>query len=496
MNADHRRPLPYIPKRRAVMPKLLRGEPITGDLPLSESLRRTPYREPQVREEPNELAERRRRLDLAVRVGELLLRGGAATRDVENSVVAVAASMGLRRLEVDITNQSLLVQCPGATGEPLTALRVVRSSTRDFARLAAVHEFVERIVSGSLALEPAIAELKELQRQRRMYPRWVVTVGTGGLAGSVSALLGAGWVAIAVSVVAAMLIDRIGRKMALADLPDFYIYAVGGLISTLMSWGAFVLTGLGDTGFAMTPSDFAYAVAGGIVVQLPGRAMTSAVEDTVTGYPVTGSGRMFVAALTTAGLIVGVAAGLSMALRIDNQLDLNLATPDVQLSFATQETALALIALCGAVGAVSSSLTMRTRPRMLLPTACLGVLGVVLSQGLTRYGGIGATTAVALAAIAVGLVGRTGAVRLGAPSLVLIGPAVAPMLPGLRIFQGMYDLVSGLVLGTENTQGQGLTTLLGAAGVALAISTGVVLGDLLGARFDRSAVMRRRARRR
>ena len=44
-----------------------------------------------------------------------------------------------------------------------------------------------------------------------------------------------------------------------------------------------------------------------IVVQLPGRSMTSAVEDAITGYPVTGAGRMLTTVLTGAGIIIGVA---------------------------------------------------------------------------------------------------------------------------------------------------------------------------------------------
>lgn len=497
---DRTNPMPHrIPhglRRWSGKPRLLQGEPVTQDMPLYDSLRRTPYRDPRVREEPDEFAERRRRLDLAVRVGELLLRGGAGTREVESSVIAVAASMGLRRLEVDITNQSLLVQCPSPSGEPLTALRVVRSSTRDFARLTAVHDLVDRIVHGDVDMAGALGQLKEIQRRPRLYPRWVVTLGAGGLAGSVSGLLGAGIFAIVVSVFSAVVIDRVGRLLSRRDLPDFYLYAVGGAIATLLSWLAFAASASGWVDWQMSTNDFAYAVAGGIVVQLPGRSMTSAVEDAVTGYPVTGAARLLVTALAGAGLIVGVAVALSATLRLESALGLQVGEPDVALTFTTQETLLWLVAVCGAVGATSSALTMRSRPRMVAASAVLGVVGVLSVQVFTRYLGLGATTAVALAAVLVGLGGRVGGVRLGAPALVLVAPAVSPLLPGLRIFQGMYDVVSGIVLGTANAQDSGITTLVGAAGVALAISTGIVLGDVMGARFDTSSVRRRRRARR
>ena len=90
------------------------------------------------------------------------------------------------------------------------------------------------------------------------------------------------------------------------------------------------------------------------------------------------------------------------------------------------------------------------------------------------------------------------ALRLGAPALVLVMPAVSPMLPGLRIFRGMYESVSGSLLGATRVaqSGVGVTTMLGAVGIALALSTGALLGDVLSAPFDRPIVQRRRARRR
>ncbi|AKU15726.1 threonine/serine ThrE exporter family protein [Luteipulveratus mongoliensis] len=476
--------------------RFMKGEAVTEPLPIADALRLTPYRDPRMAVAPEAEAEVRKRLDLAVRVGELLLRCGAGTRDVESSVVAVAAAAGLRRLEVDITNQSLLVQCPSPTGTPVTMLRVVRSSTRDFARLAAVHQLVDRLVSSPFEVDQAAEELKGIQRARRLYPRWLVTLGYGGLAGAVAALLGGGVTAIVVSVLSSVLIDRLGRVLARRGLPAFYVAAAGGAISTVLAWAAYSLTEWA-TWIPMEREDFAYAVAAGIVVMLPGRALASAVEDAITGYPVTGAGRMLTVLLTAAGIIVGVAAGLQLTLRLDDALDLQLTAPGY-LQINSSTPALWLPMVCGAVGALSAAITMRSRPRMLLPTALLGLAGLGVSGALTRYVDVGGTTAIAVAAIVVGVVGRLLALRLGAPALVLVVPAVSPMLPGLRIFRGMYEAIAGSALGAQSVvpPSAGVTSLVGAAATALAISTGVVLGDVLSAPLDRPIVRRRRARRR
>lgn len=482
--------------------RFLQGEPVTEPLPLADTLRHTPYRDPRTMEAPEQEASVRGALELAVRVGELLLRCGAGTRDVEAAVVAVAAAAGLRRLELDITNQSLLAQAPTPSGVPVTLLRVVRSNSRDFARLTAIHGLVEELVSGGIDdVDDATRKLRKIQRRTRLYPRWLISFGYAGLAGSVCALLGGHTMAIAVAIISALLVDRIGRELTRRAVPYFYVAAVGGAVSVVLAWCGYLVGTHGWIGLEMPPTDFAYAIAAGIVVLLPGRAMASAVEDAVTGYPVTGAGRLLTVFLVTSGIIVGIAAGLSLTLRMDKALNLELTAPK-SLSFDSQPAALWLQIICGAIGAVASAVTTRVLPRHLLPAGVLGAVGLALAGGLPRSLGIGgfhfgSTTAIAVAAIVIGIFGRLIGLRLGAPALVVVVPAVSPLLPGLRIFRGMYEAVAGSVVGTSITaQGQAISTLMGAAAVALAISTGVVMGDVLSSPFDRKALHRRRARRR
>ncbi len=476
--------------------RFLRGEPVTEPMPIADALRHTPYRDPAMMNSPEQDTGTRKSLELAVRVGELLLRCGAGTRDVEASVVAVAAAAGLRRLEVDITNQSLLVQAPGPSGEHVTLLRVVRSSTRDFARLTDVHGLVQELIGGGFTdVDEALKRLKRIQRSSRIYPRWAISVGFSALAGSVTALLGGHQTAVLVAVVSCLCTDWVGRNLNRRNIPSFYVAAIGSGISVLLAWLAYLLAAKTQFGLHLTGNDFAYAVSGGLVVLLPGRAMTSAVEDAITGYPVTGAGRLLTVFLTASGIIVGVAGGLSLTLRLDSALHLKLTSPEA-LQFGSSSTPLWMQFVYGAVGAAAGALTMRSKPHLIFPTALLGSLALGLSGALHQVAAVGQTTAIALAAISVGGIARVVALRLGAPALVLVLPAVSPMLPGPRIFEGMYDAIAGSVVGATGmaSQNSAFPTLLGAAGVALAISTGVLLGDVLAAPLDRSAVRRRRTR--
>jgi uncharacterized membrane protein YjjP (DUF1212 family) len=438
--------------------------------------------------------EARASLDLALRVGELMLRCGAGAPQVESSVVAVAAAAGLDNLEVDITLQSLLVQCSTASGQQITMLRVVRSASHDFARLTAVHEFVENLVAGSYDREAAAARLREIRRMPRFWPRWVVHGAMGVLSAAVALMLGAGLVAGLVAGGSALLVDKTARFLGRRGLPEFYQCAIGGLIATVIAWGAFSLGAAGL--LPVSSAEFAFIVAGGIVVLLPGRTVASAFEDVISGYSVTGAGRMFGVLLTTAGIILGVAAALSATIKVTAALDLPLASPAI-LDLRATEGPVVVGVLGALVVGVAGAVTLRSRRDLVLPTGLLSAAAVGLALVIALVPGAGALTGVGLASIVLGLVGRLVAMRLGAPAMVLVVPASFALLPGLAIFRGLYEMVtsSSAESGSLSLQG-GITTLLGAMAVLLAIATGTTLGELLGAPFDNRIVQKRRARRR
>ncbi|HEY7722956.1 MAG TPA: threonine/serine exporter family protein [Pedococcus sp.] len=487
-------PRKAVPRRPRVPRSLWRGEEVTETLPIVESLRLTPYRNPRVLQAAAEEREARASVDLALRAGELMLRCGAGVSQVESSVIAVAAAAGLDNLEVDITLQSLLVQCTTASGQQITMLRVVRSATHDYARLSAVHEFVENLVAGSYDREAAAARLRDIRRMPRFWPRWVVHGAMGALSGAVALMLGAGVVAALIAGLSALLVDRTARSLGGRGLPEFYQCALGGFIATAIAWCGFSLGAAGV--LPVSSAEFAFIVAGGIVVLLPGRTVASAFEDVISGYSVTGAGRMFGVLLTTAGIILGVAAALSATIKVTTAFDLPLASPSV-IQLSAVESPLVAGVFGATVVGVAGAVTLRSRRKLVLATGLLSMAAFGLSLAIATVPGAGALTAAGVASVVLGFVGRLVALRLGAPAMVLVVPASYALLPGLAIFRGLYEMVraSSEGAGVLTLQG-GITTLLGAMAVLLAIATGTTLGDFLGAPFDHRVVQKRRARRR
>lgn len=461
----------------------LRGDQPTQTIPLRGSLRGTPYRDPRVTRAVAEERSAASALDLALRVAELMLRCGSGASGVETATIAVGVAAGLEDLDVDLTMQSLHMQCRTASGQTISRLRVVRQPRQDFARLALVHSLVDDLVSGDIDLEQADARLKEIGATPRPWSRWVIALGEGGVAGGIALILGASIFGVLLAMISAGVIIGLASLVAKIDLPDFYLGALGGAVATVLAFIAYVFGPLDGP-------DFAFVVAGGIVALLPSRTLTSATEDVLSGFPVTGTARLFAVMFHTFGLIVGVAGGLGVCLQLAAVFQLGYEPPSIdKLAWASAPLPIVIggAVFIGFAGAV----TLQNSPRMLLPAALLCSLGVAVAATATSAG-IGRVTATGLAAVIIGFFARLIALRMDAPAITLFVPASFGLYPGLGIFIGLYHLTSSDPAAGVSGLDQGLLSVLGSLGVIMAIATGATLGDRLAAPFDAPVAQRLR----
>ncbi len=464
--------------------RMFQGESPTEPMPMADLLRRTPYRYTRIPGEAAEDTQVRWALDLAARVGELMLRCGAGAPQVVGSVAAVAAAAGVDVVEVDITLQSLLIQATSATGRPHTLLRVVRRTRHDYARLVAVHQLVQALSAGEIDSREADRRLRQIKRTRRIFPVWAVSLASALLASAVAVMIGATAFAALVTVLVVLAVTAVNRLYARTALPEFYANAINALVATLLAGAVYALTSA--VGKPMAEQDFAFIVAGGIVAMLPGRSMASAIEDVLFGFPLTGAGRLLSVLVSLMGLIIGIAGGLTVMLSITTMLGSDFVSPSVLKLGPNQSSVVAALAGALVVG-LSGAVTVQSLRRLILPTGLLSVGTAVVAAVLGRGVGIGAIAATGVAAVALGVVGRLVATRLDVPSMVLVVPGSFALLPGLTIFRGLYELVAsgGDSPGSLTIQ-SGLTTLLGAGAILVAIATGTVFGEILASPWDSS----------
>ncbi|MUL85601.1 MULTISPECIES: threonine/serine exporter family protein [unclassified Mycolicibacterium] len=405
----------------------------------------------------------RKVLDLTIRLAEVMLSSGSGTADVVATTQDVAQAYRLTDCVVDITVATIIVSAlPTADSPPVTIMRAVRARSTDYTRLAELDRLVRRITSGGIAVDEAHEAMDELTESPHPFPRWLATAGWAGFALGIAMLLGGNWLTCLLASVTAAVIDRVGRLLNRIGTPFFFQNAVGAGIATLVAIAAYRYTGQGLSAL----------VATGIVLLLSGMTLVGAVQDALTGYMVTAVARLGEAVFLTAGIVVGIVGALQAATLLGVQIELHVntagtfITPNRPLPILVAVTGAALAGICLTLASYA--------PLRSLPTAGLAAGLAELTLIGLGTAGFGQWAATGVAAVGVGFLATLISIRRQSPALVTATAGIMPMLPGLAVFWAVFAFA------VDEEFGQGLAHLLTAAATALALGSGVVMGELLG----------------
>ena len=251
----------------------------------------------------DDLREVNESLDLALRIGEVLLSNGAGAADVTASMLAVTHACGLRNVSADVTFTDLILRHqPSLHEPPVIHIRQVTRRKVDYADLTEVDHTVADLVAGEITRAEARDQVAATVSTGHLRPLWSVTLAWGVMGTGVALTLGGGRKICVLAFIAAVAIDQTQRVMARMRLPSFYVQAAGGFVATVIAVVA------AATPLEVNPSR---VVTSGIVMLLAGIGLLGATQDAMTGFPVTGTARMLNAVMDTAGIIAGVAGGLT-----------------------------------------------------------------------------------------------------------------------------------------------------------------------------------------
>ena len=250
-------------------------------------------------------------LDLATKIGAVLLDSGTGAIDTSSQIRFVASIYGVEDVDVDVTyNTIVVVARRGATLPPITTMQTVHYRSLDFTRLAAVDRLVRRIRDSAITPSTAHRIVDQIIAAKHPYPYWVSTFAWGLMASGISVLLGGDVVVAVLAWLTTVVTVTFNRRLNRIGTPIFFQQVAGGFIAVVP---AALVYELGEkTGWqslSITPSQ---VIAAGIVVLLSGLSLVGSVQDAITGAPITGVARFFELLLMTGGIIAGVGIGLRL----------------------------------------------------------------------------------------------------------------------------------------------------------------------------------------
>jgi uncharacterized membrane protein YjjP (DUF1212 family) len=402
-------------------------------------------------------------IDLALRIGELLLASGEGSEDVEVALVGITEAYGLHRCETNVTFTVITLSYqPSLTDTPISLERVVRHRTVDYTGLADLHRLAVEISRGGVSLEEAYGRLAAIRRNKYPYPHRAIVASLGAIAASAAILVGGGYRASLVAFVCAIVGDFLYRRLGRLGLPPFYLLAVAAVPGAI---AAIVLDRLG------VDVNSSAVVVGGVFTVLPGRALVAAIQDGLTGFYITASARL----LEVVFLVGALVSGITLVLMVGRHVGASFIV-DEQLAPVRAEPAYAVVA--AALG-VSFAVAVHT-PRRILPFAAGGA---AFSWAGVTYGvqwGLSPVIATTATAMTVGLIGYVIARAYRTSALPYVIPAIGPLLPGSAVYFAMLQITSG-------DSSRGFASLETAVSLGLGIGAGVNLGGELARLLGRTS---------
>lgn len=244
----------------------------------------------------------RRLLIMAILAGRIMLKNGAETYRVEDTIVRICKSRyNIKYVESFVTPTGIFLSIE-YNKEVFSYLKRIKSRTIDLNKINMVNNFSREFVNSNMAVEEGIEKLKKINKVKTYSPHKKIIFASIAAAffsllfdGSFSDFLASFLVSVGV-VLTTTKLDSLNTSFFINNI-------MGAGISSILAI-LLVNIGLGES--------IDKIIIGSIMTLVPGVAITNAIRDTISGDFVSGISRGMEAIITA----LSIAAGVGMILQI------------------------------------------------------------------------------------------------------------------------------------------------------------------------------------
>ncbi len=390
-------------------------------------------------------------------LARLLHEAGAPAHRLESLVVACAGRLG-----VEVSVFSLPTWISISVDDDDTQRTVNFRVEPGFPRIALledVYGVADRVVSGELDAAGGLAALRHARARQPRRGVLVGILGYGLFSSGAASFLGGGAAEMAASFPVGLSVGLLLHLAAGRRERELLADLAGAALATVMTAVVAWLARPADATFAGPVVSLA-----GLVTLLPGLALATAMSELATRNLSSGTARL-VGAL---GTLVVIGMGATLGDRIVASVDA-LSVPLLPSSaagapFSSAVEAGVALALTATGLGIAFGVRLRRAPVVLV--ACLVGLGATLVSRRIVEGEL----APVVAACLVGVAGNLYARVARRPSVSIVLPGIALLLPGSIGYRGVRGIIGSDTLG-------GLETGLDALVVAAAIAAGLLVAN-------------------
>ena len=417
----------------------------------------------------------RRKLDLLLRTGKILVESAADTNRIVRNMNRVAAYLGLpeENLHIDVTYTMLVVNLSDES-HSYSKFQKCEKHGINMTAISEISKLSWRAIEEDYSLDRYEEELEKIKNKKRNYAPYLVAVGAGFACGGFCKLFGGDWIAFLFASIAAFAGFRVRARCVEFGINLYMSIAIAALVSTCL---AYVTT---FTGMSGTPYHPLLACALFIV---PGVPIINFVDDMIDNYIQVG----IVRAVNTVLMVCAMAFGIVIAMRLLAMEDVVIDKKFSELSMVPHDPYY-IYAIAAAISAMGFSMIFNIQRRLLWVVAVGGIIAVC-TRNFVNLGpstdNIGLDMGLVIGsfsgAVLVSLIAIKAVHWFHVPNHVLTIPSVIPMIPGVLMYRSLFAFINlhGVIGEVTNAFANGINSAL----IILCISLGVAVPNIFARRY-------------
>jgi len=243
-------------------------------------------------------------LFIALEAGEILLRNGAETYRVEESIIKICNGLGFS-CETIVFPTGIFLTISSDEKDSETSVRRIKVRTFNLLKIDRVNSFSRKVLNNPISYDEALKELEEIKALKtysiplQLISASIVTFAFATLFGG---SIKDSFAALIIGLFAYILNLMMQKAGYFPFLINFVLSFICGMLSLLMST-------------LITDSNVYIIIISSVLMYLPGVAMTNGIRDLLVGDIVSGLTRLGEALLTIIAIGLGVGLALSVGIK-------------------------------------------------------------------------------------------------------------------------------------------------------------------------------------
>ena len=410
----------------------------------------------------------RRKLDLLLRTGKLLVESAADTNRIVRNMNRVAAYLGLpeEKLHIDVSYTMLVVNLSDDT-HSFSKFQKCENHGINMTAISEISHLSWRAIEEDYSLDRYEEELEKIRTKKRNYVPYLVAIGAGFACGGFCKLFGCDWIAFFFASICAFVGFRIRAHCNEFGVNHYMSIAIAALVATCLAYAT------SFSGLSSTPYHPLLACALFIV---PGVPLINFVDDMIDNYIQVGITR----AVNTILMLCAMAFGIVISMRLLAMEDVTIDKKFSELSMVPHD-AYYVYAVAAAIAATGFSMIFNIQRRLLWVVALGGVIAVCTRNFVNFELGYGPVVGSFMGSLVVSLIAVKAVHWFHVPNHVLTIPSVIPMIPGVLMYRALFGLVNmnGVVGEVTAVVFNGINASL----IVISIALGVAVPNIFARRY-------------